>query len=433
MSANKLLVPALVGASTLIAGVGGYFLRAGFESTKQVAVLPGAVAEAEQRLPSQVDLLGSGIEPGAYFRNVQELVERYFYNEVQDQSSISHGALTFMFDEIANPGTRFYTPAAWRSIQRMYSGTPTGIGADLVIESTGAPEQRIPELRVVSALPGWHATKAGLKPGDEIAAVDGRWIMGGALLQDWQKVQKAYAAKKVTIEQVQTAYESFRERLDNALTPDEAVAKLLTSSELPVEIDFIRSGEFKKLKVQRNSLKSQPVFSDGTTVVIRAFGEDCADQLRKFLNGKSEITIDVRSNPGGDVNHVIKALELLVPAGEVGKYQKEPKAELLPIQLQEGASQKRKITLLVDAGTAREAELFVSALRDRAGALVKGGPTSGFGVSLERVSLKDGSGYTLLSSHLFDVSGRPLVRQSEGEAKSAFLHASSPLLQGGKA
>jgi C-terminal processing protease CtpA/Prc len=101
-------------------------------------------------------------------------------------------------------------------------------------------------------------------------------------------------------------------------------------------------------------------------------------------------------------------LSALIPAGEYAKSRRRPDLKIEPLGLGAGTKVKRTIRVVVNQGTAREAELFVAALRDRSGATVEGGPMSGLGQRLDRHVLDDGSGYTVPTARFFDLAGTPL-------------------------
>lgn len=416
MAAKRLVWSALIAVVALGAGgLGGGFLRQRFDSGAHASDATGLEANAA----TSVTVLDSGIEPGEYFRNVQEALTSNYQKEISDLSQLSHGALDAMLQRLSDPGSRFYPPESWSAYKSSLQGEAHGIGADLVIEPAKMNMPNVFALKVYGVTPDGNGSKAGLMPDDEIAAVGEKWLIAPPLVRGWQADQAEYASKKITIQELQKRFDVFRKRLNSGITLTEAANLLSTSGEGTTKLTVSRNGKLVELNCSKNSSAHSLVESVGETVAIRGFGTGVADALDKAIEGKTELTLDLRGNPGGDLKDVESCLSLLIPAGVYAKTQKEPKAPLTDLKISTGSDKSIRVTLLVDKGTSREAELFVSALRDRIGAKVVGGPTRGYGVGLSRISLSDGSGYTISTSRFFDIKGKSLV--IEADTKTAML------------
>ena len=107
-----------------------------------------------------------------------------------------------------------------------------------------------------------------------------------------------------------------------------------------------------------------------------------------------------------------ECLSALIPPGEYVRIQREPNMKPQPLVLKNGVEEPQRIKVLVGKGTAREAEVFAVALRDRAGAEIVGGQMFGLGLKIERITLPDGSGYTITSGRMFDLAGDPLFHET---------------------
>jgi carboxyl-terminal processing protease len=401
-----------------LGAAGGNLLRAKYERTASSIVPMGALAESDSRVPKSLTLLDSGIEPGAYFSYVEGLLAEKFFKEVNDHTALAHGALDEMLAALQDPGSRFYYEKAWSGCEKILQGGAPGIGVDLELAELPSSQAMLTKLVVVSVLDGSSAKDAGVLPKDEIVKIGGRWIVCQELMREWMAIQRDYAQQKISVDQFREQINKFYDRLQTSISGGDAIEKLLTNSGQPVAITILRNGKLTELVCKPKQPDAQLVSESNGAIRIRAFGQGCANQLAAAIQNKGKLVIDIRSNPGGYLDEVKQCLSLLIPAGEFAKYQKEPNGGLIPMKLDRGTNQPREITLIVDSGTAREAELFAAALRDRAKAKLEGGPTFGMGVALERFDLKDGTGYTLTSAHFFDLHGKPLVQAAE--QKTAF-------------
>lgn len=395
----------------------GLWLRARYERAQFTSNLPSTALQADAG--ESVAVLDSGIQPGEYFRTVQDLLEQMFYKEIDNPSVLSHGALDFMLQQLNDPGSRFFSPDVWNAIAGEQNGTRPGIGADLILTSYPLGTQTIYSLKVLSVLPMSAASAAGLNPDDEISAVNDKWLASAPLVKRWQSDRADYESKKITIQDLQKKFEEFQARVVASISFADAMSRIYSGTPNPLKLKVFRDGKFIDLQIVRPTAPSDIVVTDGETIRIHSFADGCVSQLKAALAGRPNVILDLRGNPGGPIANVTDCLALLIPAGKFGFIRTEPKAANQELTLSSGNPHPPKITVWVDKGTSREAELFTVALRDKAHAEIKGGPTRGFGVSIDRVTMRDGAGYTITNGHLFDLFGRTLV--IEPEQKTAML------------
>jgi C-terminal processing protease CtpA/Prc len=99
---------------------------------------------------------------------------------VEDEGKMTYDAVRTMLASFADPNTRFIEPAQRTVLADAEQGKFHGIGAILAIKQTWKPNKQKPSqpiseehLIVATLLPNSPAAKAGLKPGDEIVAING--------------------------------------------------------------------------------------------------------------------------------------------------------------------------------------------------------------------------------------------------------------------
>jgi carboxyl-terminal processing protease len=194
------------------------------------------------------------------------------------------------------------------------------------------------------------------------------------------------------------------------MSVDDALEQLQTGTG-KVELEIRRGAETFKVTVDRLITEVAPVVFDGTAIRLHHFGPGAGTEFADMFERESPKVIDLRGNPGGSMEELKKALAVVAQKGAFVTVRNDPQAPLEKVTAESGVRTDAKIKVLVDKGTAREAEVFAAALRDRAGATLEGGPMAGLARRVQRYSLPDGSGYSITSGHYHDLKGTSLVRE----------------------
>lgn len=393
----------------------GGSLRSRHDSDDGLTTRSGLYASNQQ--PGDETMFG-GIASDDYFDTAREILVDDFVDPITDETKLTRGALQTMLQELDDPSARYYAPNEWDAYIGMFEGKYSGIGADLAVrKEAGANGERLP-VRVVSVAPGGPADKAGLKTGDWIDEIDGRWVASYSLLAEVQAASAKLTKKQITRKQFDAFVDTLQKRSDRMIPIFPALEELQSKTG-PIKLKVNRGDKSLTFAFTRKPYEVEPVQADGNTIRIHSFSKDSAVKLADLIDGKSSLVLDVRGNPGGSFKAMVACLAELAPKGVYGMQQKNPDEPPMALALTQGADKPPRLTVLVDKGTAREAELFVAALRDLAGAEIEGGPTWGDGRRIDRFALPDGSGYTLTSAHFYDSNGRPLVRGDKSATEQA--------------
>jgi len=352
--------------------------------------------------------IAEGISARQYFEEVRRVILDEFVEPVSNETSLARGALQFMLQELGDSSSRYYSPTQWAAYIDMFEGHYSGIGADLSVREEQTPEGSILPIKVVSLAAGGPAAKAGLKQGDWIDEIDGHWIASRSLWVEVEKASGRLGKKQITREEFDSIVEQLQKKSENLITIFPALEELQAKTG-PVKLKVRRGDETLDFTVARKRFDVAPVGMDGSTIRIRSFSKSAPNELAALVRGKESVVLDVRGNPGGSFRSMSACLAELCPSGVYGMQKKDPKQQPQKLILN-GTDAPPRLTVVVDRGTAREAELFVAALRDLAGAEIEGPATFGLGQRIERFALADGSGYTLTSAHLLDARGNSLVR-----------------------
>ena len=201
------------------------------------------------------------------------------------------------------------------------------------------------------------------------------------------------------------------------MTTDEVGALVKGEEGTKVSLTVMRKGEHMTLSVERRRIE-QPVaegemLEDGIGLVkINNFDARCAEETVSAIEklrteGAKKLILDVRNNPGGFADELVKLLDYLLPEGDLfrsvsfdGKEQVDTSDEnFLDMPM----------AVLVNGDSYSAAEFFAAALQEYEAAVVVGEPTVGKGYYQQTIPLGDGSAVALSTGKYFTPKGNSLA------------------------
>ena len=309
-------------------------------------------------------------------RLLAEVLERVRqeYVEPVDDSELIESAVRGMVTDL-DPHSQFLDRAEYAEVRISTSGNYSGVGLEVDTEDD--------IVRIVAAIEGTPAERAGLRSGDVITGID-----------DVVLDKNNY---------------------------DQAVNQLRGAAGTQVNIIVEREGEFEPVSfsvtrsnVQVKSVRHELLAPDYGYVRISHFSETTWKDTRKAIQSlqrKSRdqlqgIVLDLRNNPGGVLDSAVDVSDgfldegLIVSAsGRVADANFSYEAE--PGDLLKGAH----IVVLVNAGSASAAEIVAGALQDNDRATVAGTTTFGKGSVQTVMPLSNGRAIKLTTSRYYTPSG----------------------------
>jgi carboxyl-terminal processing protease len=288
------------------------------------------------------------------------LGKRFVHDEALDTQTLTRGAIRGMLEALGDDGhTEYLTPDEQAAARDALEGRVLGIGVVL--------DQRSTAPLVIAVIDGSPADRAGLRPGDVIAAIDGT---------------------------------------PTARLPADALGTLVrgdAGSHVALEVE--RPGEPGRLSfdITREDVAIEPASSarvPGSNVaVVRIvqFSDGAGDRTREAIasaldSGAQGIVLDLRGNPGGLVDEALDVAAAFLDGGVA--YQEQgrdgPPRE---VDIPSGRAMAAEVPLivLVDYATASSAEILAAALRDNGRAAIVGQQTFGTGTVVHTFDLSDGS------------------------------------------
>lgn len=330
----------------------------------------------------------------------QELLTREYPTKQEAYAAI-HGMLARLND----PATRFLTPEQFTALIGDFSGqSHSGVGL-LELLSIDLNE-KTKKITIVTPIPDSPAARAGLRPGDQVEAIDG----------------------------ISTAN----------LSLAEATAKLRGEKETPVKLSILRGSKKLNINLKREVI---PPSAPAMRTLVREYGgskigyialsqftQTSGREMRKAVeellqSGVDRFLLDLRNNPGGAVTACQEIAGIFLGQQSVGWTQgREGKStELLARASVTDRLIDKPLVVLINQGSASAAEALAGALQSHRRAKLVGTKTFGKGLIHLPRPLPDGSALIITIGRLKTPSGRDLLNKAI-EPDVAVESADSPAL-----
>ena len=307
---------------------------------------------------------------------VKKMLSEYSLFEV-DEEKISDYASMAMAAAVDDPYTAYYTKKEFSSYRDNLVSSYLGIGA---IISADIKNDR---LVIVSCYEDSPADLAGLKAGDIILEID----------------KEVYGADQST--QAAMYIKDGNEGSSVLLTVEREGKRL--------DIEVIRGPVVKQsVKSQMLDEKSGYIRITGFESKTKSDEKDTYDEFCEHLSalqaaGMERIILDLRDNPGGDLNVVCKIADKLLPQGLITYTEdKRGKRETIDSDREE---LDMPMAVLVNGGSASASEILTGALKDHKKAIIIGEKTFGKGIVQTVYPFSDGSGISITTAKYYTPGG----------------------------
>ena len=310
------------------------------------------------------------------FSEVLAFIESDYVTEV-DSTEVIEAGINGMLTSL-DPHSSYLNPEDFRDIQVDTSGEYGGLGVE-VVPSDGF-------VKVVAPIDDTPASRAGLKSGDLLTAINGEQIVGRAL-NDAVKEMRGPAGTDITITVLREGQDPF----DVTLTREVIQPKSVRSRMEEGNIGYLRiSG-----------------FNERTTLLLEESLADIAEASGGRPNG---LVIDLRNNPGGLLDQAVSVSDMFLSGGQVvstfGRHSSNDRPyNAGPGEVFAGVP----IVVLINRGSASAAEIVAGALQDRKRGRVLGVTSFGKGSVQKVVPLgADRGALRLTTARYYTPSGRSI-------------------------
>lgn len=235
------------------------------------------------------------------------------------------------------------------------------------------------EITVVNVYEDSPADKAGIKAGDVLYQVDGKDTDGQELdtVVSWIKGEKG----------------------------------------TDVALSVIRDGEDIETVATRDVIQIQTVayeMKEGSIgyIAVSEFDSVTYEQFKEALEdleeqGMQGLVIDLRGNPGGNLDTVTDMLKLLLPEGTIVST-KDKYGNVEEINCDGKNEFTKPLAVLVNQYSASASEIFAGAVQDYGTGQIVGMTTYGKGVVQQLIDLRDGTCLKLTIAEYYTPSGRSI-------------------------
>lgn len=303
---------------------------------------------------------------------LQALIEQRFIGQA-DAQRMQDAAAAAMVGSLGDQWSYYISADDYVQYEQQMKNIYVGIG--VTIEK----DKQTNELTVKQLEPGGSSKQAGMLIGDVIVRIDG---------QDATALGISGAAELVR--------------------GQEGTKVLLTVRRGGEELDF----ELTRTTMQLDVAKA--VMLDGNIGYIKIynFDERCAQETLAAVEkmkseGAKALIFDVRNNPGGYKNELVKVLDALLPEGELFRSVDYTGRE--EVDMSDEKCLKLPMAVLVNESSYSAAEFFAAALEEYDWAVTVGEKTVGKGYFQNTFLLKDGSAVGLSIGKYFTPKGVSLA------------------------
>ncbi|MBX4216086.1 S41 family peptidase [Candidatus Parcubacteria bacterium] len=305
--------------------------------------------------PAAVIAPGTDFSP--FWKAWNVLNEKFitFKSTTTDQEKV-WGAIQGLAASFGDPYTVFFPPEEAKSFEASISGEFTGVGMEIGI--------RDKTLTVIAPLKDTPAARAGIKAGDKILKIDG----------------------------TPTA----------EMTVEKAVSLIRGPKGTSVALSLFREGRTEPLdvKVTRDTIAIPTIDTekreDGIFVIkLYSFSANSPSLFRTALeefaaSGSDKLILDLRNNPGGYLEAAVDMASWFLPAGKTVVIEESKEKGEDKVFRSKGYnifSDKLKMVILVNQGSASASEILAGALSEHGIAKLVGERTFGKGSVQELVEI----------------------------------------------
>ena len=302
---------------------------------------------------------------------VQEIIETYFIDDY-DEDTLADGAASGMVDATGDEWSYYLSADEVAAYEESMANAYVGVGITITEDAEAGG------MRVEEVVSGGPAEEAGIRMGDLLLAVEGEDVLPLGI-----------------------------DGTRNLVRGEEGTH---------VNMHFSRNGSEYDVSVERRSIETPVVTGellDETIGYIKIdnFDERSAAETIAFVKdligqGAEALLFDVRFNPGGYADELVKVLDYLLPEGDL--FRSVDYAGREEVDTSDASCVELPMAVLVNEDSYSAAEFFAAALQEYEWATIVGSQTYGKGNFQTAFYLSDGSMVNLSIGKYYTPGGKSL-------------------------
>lgn len=303
-------------------------------------------------------------------QRIETLIDGYYIYDY-DKEKMMDSALSAFAAEVGDPYTQYINKEDFKEMMQSVEGDYVGIGIEVVIDEDDL-------ITVIAPFDDSPAARAGILPGDKIVKVDG----------------------------VSVGADNYNEAINMIKGDGSSTGKRIT-------LTVKRGEENMDITVEREKViittAKERMLENGVGYIrISNFGDHTADEFAKCLDnlkayGVKGIVIDLRNNPGGTLDSVVKVADYLLP-----------EANIITIKDKQGNEKKYDsdsdyndlpVCVLINKYSASAAEALAGAIADNGRGILIGEKSFGKGIVQSIFEMGDGTAFKLTTARYYTPGG----------------------------
>ena len=302
---------------------------------------------------------------------VQEIIETYFIDDY-DEDTLADGAASGMVDATGDEWSYYLSADEVAAYEESMANAYVGVGITITEDAEAGG------MRVEEVVAGGPAEEAGIRMGDLLLAVEGEDVLPLGI-----------------------------DGTRNLVRGEEGTH---------VNMHFSRNGSEYDVSVERRSIETPVVTGELLDenigyIKIDNFDERSAAETIAFVKdligqGAEALLFDVRFNPGGYADELVKVLDYLLPEGDL--FRSVDYAGREEVDTSDASCVELPMAVLVNEDSYSAAEFFAAALQEYERATIVGSQTYGKGNFQTAFYLSDGSMVNLSIGKYYTPGGKSL-------------------------
>ena len=303
---------------------------------------------------------------------LQMVIDRYFIEDA-DKDQLQDAAASAMVGALDDEWSYYMNAQQYEDYKVAMSNSYVGVGITIQLREDNQG------FDIIEVVPGGPAEEAGVKAGDVLIGADGQSLIGDTMEDSRDLIRGKEGTQ--------------------------------------VELTVLRDGKEQTVTVIRRQFETPvatyEMLQDNIGLVtIENFDQRCAQETIAAIEalreqGATALIFDVRNNPGGYKDELVKVLDYLLPEGDLFRSVDYRGRE--EVDRSDAKYLDMPMAVLMNLNSYSAAEFFAAALSEYDAAVTVGEKTYGKGRFQTAIELSDGSAVNLSIGKYYTPKGESLV------------------------